>query len=151
MKQILLTLVCLMVLPIALFAEEAAENQTGTLIVKTVGLKSDQGEVRLALCNCEENYSSKDAEPFRRIAVPISEKQAEAVFEDLPFGEYAIKLFHDKNSNGDLDTNFLGLPKEDYAFSNNAKATFGPPEYEKAKFEFKEDMSIEIRMSSPEE
>jgi uncharacterized protein (DUF2141 family) len=144
---------CVILLPTMIFAQEktTAEQKTGTLTVIITGLKNDKGEVLLALCNSEENWSSKEVEPFRAIAVPIAEKQAEAVFEDVPFGEYAIRLFHDENSNGDLDTNFLGLPKEDYAFSNNAKATFGPPKYEKAKFEFKEEVAIEIQISSEEE
>jgi uncharacterized protein (DUF2141 family) len=59
-------------------------------------------------------------------------------------------LFHDANENGELDTNFLGLPKEAYAFSNNAKVTFGPPKFEKAMFEFKEDLTITIAMSEEE-
>ena len=30
----------------------------------------------------------------------------------LPEGEYAISLFHDENENKELDTNFIGIPKE---------------------------------------
>lgn len=154
-KHIIIIVVwCVILLPTIIFAQETttAEQNTGILTVIVTGLKNNKGEVRLALCNSEESYTSKDAEPFRRIAIPIAEKQAKAVFEELSFGEYAIKLFHDENSNGDLDTNFLGLPKEDYAFSNNAKATFGPPEYEKATFEFsEEEVTIEIKISSEEE
>jgi uncharacterized protein (DUF2141 family) len=27
-------------------------------------------------------------------------------------GDYAISVFHDENSNGKLDRNFMGMPKE---------------------------------------
>ena len=59
-----------------------------------------------------------------------------AAFEvDLPPGTYAIALIHDENSNGELDTNALGLPTEAFGFSNQARARFGPPQFERAAFE----------------
>jgi uncharacterized protein (DUF2141 family) len=59
------------------------------------------------------------------------------VFEKIPPGIYAISAFHDKNNNGKLDTNLLSMPIEDYGASNNARATFGPPSFEDAKFAFR--------------
>ena len=45
----------------------------------------------------------------------------------------------------ELDSNFLGIPTEDYGYSNNASSWFGPPSWEKAKFIFnKEELTIEI-------
>ena len=37
--------------------------------------------------------------------------------------------------NEKLDTNFFGIPKEQFGFSNNAKGRFGPPSFESASFE----------------
>jgi uncharacterized protein (DUF2141 family) len=34
-----------------------------------------------------------------------------------------------------LDTNFLGIPKEQFGFSNDARGTLGPPDFESASFE----------------
>jgi uncharacterized protein (DUF2141 family) len=46
---------------------------------------------------------------------------------------------------GELDSNFLGIPTEDYGFSNNARGTFGPADYDDAKFLFEQtEMTIEI-------
>jgi uncharacterized protein (DUF2141 family) len=50
---------------------------------------------------------------------------------EIPPGTYAIGLYIDENKN--LDANFLGIPKEQYGFSNNAKA-FGIPKFEAASF-----------------
>ena len=55
-------------------------------------------------------------------------------FDDLPPGHYAIKLYHDANSNGELDTNMMGLPIEAYGFSGKAEA-IGPPPFAAAAFE----------------
>ncbi len=62
---------------------------------------------------------------------------------DIPPGTYAIKLHIDENENGELDTNFLGIPKEQYGFSNNAKA-FGIPKFESASFQLNEYKKISI-------
>ena len=69
---------------------------------------------------------------------------SEATFPELGNGEYAVKLYHDENGNGNHDQNFIGIPKEDYAFSNNARGTMGPPDYEKAKFALDNNLTINI-------
>ena len=63
---------------------------------------------------------------------------------ELPAGQYAVGIFHDVNLNNKMDNNFLGLPKEQYGFSNNARALFGPPSYEDAAFELKGDTKQSI-------
>jgi hypothetical protein len=42
-----------------------------------------------------------------------------------------------KNSNGKLDRNFMGSPKEGVGASNDAKGSFGPPKFADARFTFK--------------
>ena len=53
----------------------------------------------------------------------------------LPHGEYAIAVFVDANGNGKMDKNFLGIPKEQYGFSNNVMGRMAAPSFEQAKFE----------------
>ena len=57
------------------------------------------------------------------------------IFKDLPYGRYAISLYHDKNSNGKLDKNVMGIPREAYAFSNNARGSFGKPDWDAVNFQ----------------
>ena len=150
MKHIVwIVLSCMTFTEISLYAQqtEAIVQTTGNLTVIVSNLKNNSGKIRIALSDSKENYETKGAEPFRRIVSAITDHSVKVVFEDLPFGEYAVKLIHDENGNGELDMNFLGLIKEDYAFSNNARGMFGPPKYEKAKFEFKEDTIITITLS----
>jgi uncharacterized protein (DUF2141 family) len=56
------------------------------------------------------------------------------VIQDVPAGDYGIALYHDANGNGKMDRNAMGLPAEDYAFSNNALGNMGPPSFEQARF-----------------
>jgi len=50
---------------------------------------------------------------------------------DIPAGSYAISVFHDLNDNLELDTNFIGIPKEPYGFSG-PMGKFGPPKFDTA-------------------
>ena len=54
-------------------------------------------------------------------------------------GEYGIKLYHDVNGDGEMNTNPFGMPIEPFAFSNNAKGRFGPARWDAARFEVTEE------------
>ena len=116
----------------------------GSLIVRITGFASDEGECWFALDNSKEIYESEDSVFIGKI-VPIINNEVIVKIDSLKYGNYAIRVFHDENSNGELDSNLLGMPTEDYGFSNNASSWFGPPRWEKAKFLFnKKVMTIEI-------
>lgn len=120
------------------------EVETGKLIVTIVGFENDEGTCWFGLDNSKEVYESEDSVFIGKI-LPIKDQVATIEIDSLRYGEYAIRIFHDENSNEELDTNFLGIPSEDYGFSNNASAWFGPPRWEKAKFFFQqEELMIEI-------
>ena len=49
-------------------------------------------------------------------------------------GEIAVLVYHDENANGILDKNFIGIPREIIAISNNYEPK-GPPSFVRASFE----------------
>jgi uncharacterized protein (DUF2141 family) len=70
----------------------------------------------------------------------------------LPFGTYAISVLDDENSNLDMD-NLLGIPKEGFGFSNNAKVGMSPPKFEECAFVVDQSLkkiSIEIKYMKKE-
>jgi uncharacterized protein (DUF2141 family) len=68
-------------------------------------------------------------------------------FTELPYGEYAVAIYQDVNTNGKLDTGTFGIPSEPFAFSNNFRPRFGGPTFEKCKFNFSKDKQVvEITM-----
>jgi uncharacterized protein (DUF2141 family) len=120
--------------------------ETGTLKILISGFDIDKGHAKIALCNSEEDFKRPD-NTFKSVNAIIKNGKSEWVFSDLPFGTYAVKVYHDENSNGKLDKNAFGIPKEKFGFSNNARATFGPPAYEHAQFTFNTtDMTVCIRI-----
>lgn len=63
-------------------------------------------------------------------------------------GTAAVAAFQDLDGNGVLTKNVLGLPMEPYGFSRNARATFGPPEFEAAAVDLStvaEPLQITVR------
>ncbi len=139
-----LIVLCLLAISNVPGVHQNSEDSKGTLIINFEGLSSDNGTVKVALTNSKENYKDHK-NPFIGLTIPISNKKAVAVIEDLPFGNYAVKAFHDEDGNDMLNTNFLGIPTEDYGFSNDARGMFGPPSWDAARFRLnKEELAISI-------
>lgn len=119
----------------------------GQLTVTINNIKFVEGELYVAIYNDEDTYMDIDRTAFREI-IPVSAETESIIFTNVPDGEYAIAVFQDLNGNGELDKKGMGLPKEPFGFSNDARGKAGPPKYEKAKFSFSGDMNISIKLVS---
>ncbi|MBR9845925.1 MAG: DUF2141 domain-containing protein [Algicola sp.] len=105
-------------------------GQEITVVIEN--LNSDKGHVYISLYNTETSFLDKG---FKSTMSRIENNSCTITFENIPNGIYAISFFHDENENKKMDSNFLGIPKEDYGCSNNARGFMGPPKWEDAKFE----------------
>lgn len=111
-------------------------SQPNIIHVEVVGLHSDKGQVICALYSSREGFPKQSEKALGRVTSAITEKQAVCEFSGIAPGTYAISVFHDENSNGKLDTKFMGIPREGVGASNNAKGHLGPPKFEAAAFSF---------------
>ena len=109
----------------------ALGQENNTLTVEFEGIKTDEAKLFVALYDSEISFLKK---AVQGTVVTVNNGNATAVFNNLNPGIYAISSFLDKNNNGKLDTNFMHIPKEPTAMSNNAKGSFGPPKFKDAKF-----------------
>ena len=98
-------------------------------------LRNDRGQVILELLDGNENS-------VNGIFQEIVDNHCMIEIDSLDPGKYAFKYFHDENSNKEMDASWIGIPKEGFGFSNNAKGTFGPPSYEKMIFELSVDTTL---------
>lgn len=101
------------------------------LTVHIDDVKTADGNVMIALYTTEGAFLKA---PSKGTSAPAATSGNKVVFKDLPEGEYAFAVFHDANANGKMDKNLLGIPTEDYAFSNNALGKMGPPSFVNARF-----------------
>lgn len=119
------------------------------LTVEVLGIDTNTGG-NLSVGIFSEAQSQKNSgKVFGKVAsmigktVPIT-AQKMSVQIQLPMGKYAVAIFQDENKNNKLDKGMFGIPKEPYGFSNNAKATFSAPKFEKASFSVVNDTLIRI-------
>lgn len=127
-----------------LFLSISAQSQV--LSLEIIDIKSDKGTILLSLYNGEKGFPYQNTSSIKQFVVQPNQGKVTLVVKDLPPGEYAFALFHDVDGNGKLSTNFLGIPKEGYAFSNNAFNRFGVPKYKDASFLLRSDVSQKITL-----
>jgi uncharacterized protein (DUF2141 family) len=121
-------------------------SQKYTIEFEIKNIQSDKGNIMAALYNCEENFISDDKTYSHQI-VKAKKGKIKVKFDNIPAGNYAVAVYHDVNSNKKLDKNVVGMPKEAYGFSNNARVSMGPPKYDDAKFIIKGNFYSEILLS----
>lgn len=128
-------------------AQQSADlAKAGKLVVWVKGLNNNKGDVKIGLFNSRESFEGNKAK-FKGAVLPIRNRQVFWELDSLPYGDYAIKLFHDEDQDDKLDKNFIGIPREQYGFSNDARGRFGPPKFEKARFTLDRDsLMIEINL-----
>lgn len=128
----------------ALVAACGASGQTPELVpgnnvihVEISGLRSDKGQVLCALFSSADAFPTKADKAVARQTAKIAERQGVCDFAAVVPGTYAVSVVHDENSNGKLDRNFIGMPREGVGASNDAKGHMGPPKFGAASFPYK--------------
>jgi uncharacterized protein (DUF2141 family) len=101
------------------------------LTVQVNGFSSNEGRAFIGIYRATDDFPEMNKQ-YRGKVVEIENKIAKVSFDDLPKGEYAVAVYHDKNKNGIMDKNLLGMPTEKYGFSNNARETFSAPSFQSA-------------------
>ena len=114
--------------------------------VEVKGFEEISGKLSIGLFNDSNNFPKKSDNNLGA-EIAIVDSVVSYTFSNLTTGEYALAIYHDENSNGKLDSNFLGMPTEDYVFSNYATGNFGPPSFEDAKFTLTDTLDIKLELN----
>lgn len=118
-----------------------------TAVLATTALPAQAADLRLTLrtqgtggsiavavyANADDFRASRN--PVLTRMVPAPGGATSVTLTGLQPGRYAIGAFHDEDSNGQLTLWPVGLPREPYGFSRNARGRFGPPSFEAAAFD----------------
>lgn len=116
--------------------------------VQIQNIKLRYGMVYVALCNSAENFMTHK---YKELTAKVSPSgEASVDFTKIPKGVYAIRVYHDTDSSGDLTTNLIGTPEEPFGFSNNPQIKRGPPPFELASFNVKNNINLTINLLSVE-
>lgn len=100
----------------------------------TLRTQSSGGSIAVAVyANAEDFRASRN--PVATRVVPAPGGATSVTISGLAPGRYAVGAFHDADGNGELTLWPIGLPREAYGFSRNARGRFGPPAFEGAAFD----------------
>lgn len=103
-----------------------------TVDIERVGAQT--GRLTVFLYDSEEAWNGKrDALRMQR-AYPDGSDRLQVRFDGLRAGRYGVMVLHDKDGNRKFDIGPLGIPKDDYGFSNNP-VVFAKPGFDRIAFE----------------
>ena len=114
------------------------------ILLNIKNIQQAKGRIMIAVYDNKQDYMKNPVHICQQKVDALGEQK---IVTEMPYGNYAFTVFHDLNDNEELDTNFMGIPKEPYGFSNNPNATFGPPGFTAALVDFqKSNQEIEIQL-----
>lgn len=121
-----------------------AQSSCPGIHVDIPNIKNSTGNIACGIFESSEGFPTKFLGSGQAIIIKkIKQKKAQCDFLDIPPGTYAIAVIHDKNMNGELDTNLLGIPTEGYGFSKTTIDEFGEPAFSAASFSY-EGQNMEV-------
>ncbi len=118
-------------------AQTPTETETSSagdsLAFEIDNIRSREGKILIQVCDDPESFDGNGT-AHASLILPAQSDRLSVRIEGYPPGEYAIRVMHDLDGDGELKTNMVGMPKEPWGMSNNAKGRFGPPKWNDAKF-----------------
>lgn len=108
------------------------------LTITVTNIKEVVGNMRVGIYKVSNNFPDEKDTYKNKIYKINKTGSMTLVINDLPYGEYAIAVYQDKNKNGTMDKNFVGVPKEPFAFANNIKPKFSAPSFKDCEINYSE-------------
>ncbi|MEM6935214.1 MAG: DUF2141 domain-containing protein [Pseudomonadota bacterium] len=139
MKRLLAIAVATVILVPAVHAETTLVSHSdgeNSILVDIRGVKELAGTLRLTMYDSPAGFPGDVRKSVARDLLKLKKGMKKFAFElpGLPAGDYAVSVHHDANGNDKFDRNWLGLPKEPWGASRDARGSYGPPEFEDAVF-----------------
>ncbi len=135
-----------LIITLILINSQGLLAQNEALTVNVLNVKEQKGFMMIAVYDSADKFLTEELVVGAR--VEVGDEVISFRFEELPFGEYAISVYHDVDSDGELATNFMGMPKEPYGFSNGGVNLLGIPSFNRAVFAFVDpgqEINIELK------
>jgi uncharacterized protein (DUF2141 family) len=123
---------------VSLLAVGMAMSSPGKDVHLTITVKlqkEEKGLVQLLLFNGKDGFPNEVKKAVLSGSVRIENGKAVFHFADLKEGWYAATAFLDADEDGKMRKTRVGIPKDAYGFSNDARAAFSPPSFKSASFE----------------
>lgn len=119
--------------------------QTGTVVFQVENIQADKGGELSAGIFTKDNFPEVGKQ-LKSKQKNVSSTSSEVKMDNVPIGTYGAVVFQDINKDKDLETNFIGFPKEPIGFANDAKINFGPPAFEDASIVVKANETTFVKI-----
>jgi uncharacterized protein (DUF2141 family) len=106
--------------------------------VVITGIRSPEGQMAIGIFTDNESFQQEKAlieKKFEKADITNGEMRVQF---SLDPGTYAFALLDDENSNGRMEYNFLGMPKEGFGFSDYYHTGFSKPKFSSFRFTLSE-------------
>lgn len=124
----------------------APAARAAELVVDIDGIGTQRGRLSVFLYDSEAAWQRQDAPLARQRVQPDGTDRLQVRFDGLAPGRYGVMVLHDTDGNGRFDVGLLGIPKDDYGFSNNP-LVFRKPDFGQVGFVLPEaGRRIRVRM-----
>lgn len=109
-------------------------------------LRNNKGQLQIQFYANKKDFE-KEKPLFTRIVSKAGVKQGRlsVTYNDIAPGTYGIAILDDENSNKKMDYGFM-LPEEGFGFSDYYHTGFTHPDFEKFKFQFQENKTVQIKV-----
>lgn len=89
-----------------------------TLEIRIKNIKNTKGIICLAIFANQTEFRAE--KPFYENKYDLKEVTGNELSVKIPFqsGRFGVSVLHDENSNGKMDYNILGIPREGFGFSD---------------------------------
>ncbi len=140
LKLLIFTVLCL---GAGVFANTNAQ----TVQMRIEGIRNSKGNIQLGIFTNQEQFRKE--EPV--IEKVFSKRNMRAgvlvVRFELEHGNYGIAVLDDENKDGDMNYNFIGVPREGFGFSNFVSSGMTKPRYSDFSFDVKPGLNkVEVKM-----
>ena len=114
------------------------------LTIDITSLKNQRGVVNIAIWDNSQDYPAESKAFVTRTL--RADDEMTTVFQNLNPGRYAVAIFHDKNTDGRLNTGRFGIPTEEFGFSTNPGFLTGQPSFSRIAIKLENDKRIQIKL-----
>ena len=132
----------LKILLLLLLPARSGNSQTVEVII--TGIRSEKGQIVIGVFKDDESFQKEESFMEKRFVKSGISKREMRVQFSLETGIYGLSLLDDENSNGKMEYNFLGIPKEGFGFSDYYHKGIKKPKFDSYKFSINKDQTKRI-------
>lgn len=116
----------------AVFLFDVSTPATGVVELSVDEVHHNYGTLWVGIYDSEEAFLDRNRAKLQAVKVRDL-KDKKIYLNDLSYGDYAVAVFHDLNDNGEMDFNWMGVPKEPFAFSRPVASKWRVPKFSEVK------------------